>query len=444
MSKKQIKKYIIVTLTIFLVLLMIIILIRHKEQNKSEVHEIERIEEVEPEENGIKQETTRERYFLVKRCIDRYNNSIKDHYGNNSRVLLDDKLEQEEKKYYTSSLYNMLSEEYIIENSITEANIYDMVTGGEMHINELYSQELNENITAFVVYGKLKSYKDNKTYDYGYIINIDFNNKTFEIYPYEYMVENNITDISKIDSLSINKETIESNSYNIVVFKITTDEEMAKEYFDIYKYLLINDKAGLYEVLDEEYRETRYNSEADFLNCIDNEFNTMVSSIVYEYSVSYYDNYSYYILKDQKENYYIFKTSAVMDYTLYLDNHTIDLPQFTEKYNSNNDENKVAMNIEKIKDAINTKDYKYIYEKLDTTFRNNKFPTLEEFTNFIKNNLFEKNTIGYRNIENQSDIYIIKLDVSDKADESLEIRILNVIMKLKEGTDFTMSFNMNE
>lgn len=444
MNKKQIKKYIIVTLIVFLILLMIIILIKHKEQNKAEVHEIERIEEVGLEENKIKQETTRDRYFLVKRCITQYNNSIKYYYGNNSRVLLDSELEEETKKYYTSSLYNMLSEEYIIENSITEANIYDVVTGGEMHINKLYSEELNENITAFIVYGKLKSYKDNKFYDYGYIINIDFNNTTFEIYPYEYMIKYNMTDISKRNSININKETIKKNTNNIVVFKITTDEEMAKEYFDIYKYLLVNDKEGLYDTLDEEYRENRYKSEEDFMDFIDNSFNTMVASIIDEYSVEYDVDYSYYIIKDKKENYYIFKTSAVMEYTLYLDNHTIDLPQFTEKYNSSSTENKVAMNIEKVKDAINTKDYEYIYEKLDSTFKNNNYPNLESFTSYIQNNLYEKNIFAYRNIEEQNDIYFFKVEVSDMEDKNLEIKTINIVMKLNEGTDFTMSFNVNE
>jgi hypothetical protein len=54
-----------------------------------------------------------------------------------------------------------------------------------------------------------------------------------------------------------------------------------------------------------------------------------------------------------------------MDYKLILDEYTIDLPEFTEKYKKAAPQEKVGMNIEKIISAINNKDYgKYRFNQV--------------------------------------------------------------------------------
>ena len=58
------------------------------------------------------------------------------------------------------------------------------------------------------------------------------------------------------------------------------------------------------------------------------------------------------------------------DYSVILDTYTVDLKDFTDKYNSADVSTKVGMNVEKVIEAINDKDYRYVYNKLDETFRN--------------------------------------------------------------------------
>ena len=103
-----------------------------------------------------------------------------------------------------------------------------------------------------------------------------------------------------------------------------------------------------------------------------------------QYQVTEEDGYTQYLLVDQNGKYYIANETAVMKYTTLLDTYTVDLPQFTESYNSANDSRKAGLNLQKVVDAINNNDYEYVYNKLDETFKSNNFPTLESFEQYSK------------------------------------------------------------
>ena len=129
-----------------------------------------------------------------------------------------------------------------------------------------------------------------------------------------------------------------------------------------------------------------------------------------------------------------------MNYSVILDTYTIDLPQFLEKYNSANTVQRVGYNIQKCLDAINDADYTYVYNKLDSQFKNNSYPTEKDFTNSIKSKLFETNKVSSVSSSNEGNIYVYKMVIEDKNDQTKK-QNLTVIMKLLEGTDFTMSFS---
>ena len=136
--------------------------------------------------------------------------------------------------------------------------------------------------------------------------------------------------------------------------------------------------------------------------------------------------------------YWIIKENAPRDYTIMLDTYTIDLPDFLEKYNSNEEEIKIGLNIQKIFDAINDKDYKYVYKKLDNVFKQNNFPTEESFATYAEK-IFTGQSLTHDKCKKSGEIYIY--DVSIKQENN---NILNktFIMKLLEGTDFVFSFNI--
>ena len=123
-----------------------------------------------------------------------------------------------------------------------------------------------------------------------------------------------------------------------------------------------------------------------------------------------------------------------------LDIYTVDIEEFTNKYNTATNENKVSMNVEKVEAALNNKDYKYVYDKLDETFKNNNYPNLQDFENYMNSNLFNINNLEYVSVAEEGNVYVYKVNIVDNQNNE-NTKPMTIIMQLQEGTDFVMSFS---
>ena len=150
-------------------------------------------------------------------------------------------------------------------------------------------------------------------------------------------------------------------------------------------------------------------------------------------------DYTQYVCVDQNGNYYIFRETSAMNYTVILDTYTIDLPEFLEKYNTASDQQKVALNIDRFMQAINDKDYKYAYNCLADSFKNNYFKTQAEFESYVKKNFYENSDIKYNEFKTQQDLYTYSVIFTDK--KTGEKKNKTFVMQLGEGTKFVLSFN---
>ena len=123
-----------------------------------------------------------------------------------------------------------------------------------------------------------------------------------------------------------------------------------------------------------------------------------------------------------------------------LDTYTIDINEFIEKYNSSENNVKVALNIEKMIEAIQDKDYKYVYNKLDETFKNNNFKTQQDFEYFIKER-FDPNEdeVSYKQYKEVAGIHTLEVEVTD-ADLQITKKA-KVLMQLNQNRDFVFSFS---
>ena len=149
--------------------------------------------------------------------------------------------------------------------------------------------------------------------------------------------------------------------------------------------------------------------------------------------------FEFFRIYDKSGRYYIFKENAVMDYDLILDTYTIDIPEFVEKYAMADEEEKIMLNVAKIGEAINDKNYQYIYSKLDETFKNNNYPTVEELKEYMEQKIYENNKVGFVIDEKNEDIYIGKLKIQNELNN--EVTNLRLIIQLKQGTDYVISFS---
>ena len=94
---------------------------------------------------------------------------------------------------------------------------------------------------------------------------------------------------------------------------------------------------------------------------------------------------------------------------------------------------------------INTKDYTHAYEKLADGFKNNYFQSVDQFKEYVKNNWHNVNKYTINSYKNEGNVYIFDVSLNsirELRDDTTINKTFNVL--LGEGTDFTISFNVNE
>lgn len=399
---------------------------------------------IEYNENGLKTVKIRNDFYSVQKCVNKFYTYYKllyqdlsAYYGEN----LDQASIEEAKQSNIETLYNMLDTDYITENRITKDNITSKlpkIDNVNMTITNMLVDDTTNGMNIYAVKGLLINSTSKKVEQFQVIVKVDEVNKAFSVSLEDI---GNVEEGDEIEWESKNR--IEENNNNQYNYQNVSDDVYARDLFNQYKTIWLNDAELAYDYLDENYRETRFKSSNDFREYLKNDVNKEENTYVSKYLKTTYEDYVQYVFIDNKGNYYILRETAPMRYSVIFDNHTIDTQEFIEKYNSARNENKVAMNIEKIKDAINTDDFQYVYNKLDNTFKQNYYPTLESLEEFLNDKLYDCNNFEYTNIEENNGIYIFRVTASDTTGKASSEKYMNVVMQLNEGTDFTMSFSID-
>lgn len=337
-------------------------------------------------------------------------------------------------------IYKLLDSEYINNNSITVNNIEKYVdivniplsfTANKIRVLQ------GKNVDVYSVQGEIKRLSNSEfVANVSYKVTIDTYNMTFMIEPLE---EN--TDIDKYE-LKNNVESIESNDKNKFTYSTINETVLLQKYLSLYKNNALKDPDKAYGYLDSEYKEKKFGNLEGFKEYISKNENIINNITLDKYQKTTKDGYTQYVCIDTNGNYYIFRETATMQYTLLLDTYTIDIPEFTEKYEKADEMTKVGMNIEKIKSALNAKDYNYVYNKFNSGFKNNYFKTVEEFENYVKSNWFNNINITYNKVSEEGNTYIFQVYLSDATGKSSNVITKNFNMQLKSGTDFIFSFEV--
>ena len=217
-----------------------------------------------------------------------------------------------------------------------------------------------------------------------------------------------------------------------------TVEDIPAEYMNLYKRLALGSPERMYELLDEQYKVAKFGNLEEFKKYVEENKSKIKNIKLQKYQVTTYDDYLRYICMDKNKNYYVFKQNEILqDYSVMLDMYTVDIEEFTEKYNNSVENEKVKLNIQKIKNAIENADYKYVYSKLNDTFKSNNFKTQEIFENYVKNNFDEDDKISYNSFEIINNLCVYDATIT-RGSKTVGI---NIVMQLKEGTDFVFSFS---
>ena len=444
------------------VILIILLMQKDKIEGKFETNnpDVNEIENPSTEEvlHQLKMVSTRSEFLLVENCVKTfYKNYVAFNSSGNE----------------PERVYNLLDNEYIQAFHITQEGLRGKFGDNEaieVDITKMYGMSVENNNNIYFIYGYLRDSKTAQIMNLEIGIKIDNSNKTFAIMPYEYLQKKNylnITEKSQIGEIKIEK--IENKTYNKCQDEYQDEEAYVTKLFETYVNRALYHTELAYESLNIQYSQKRFGDLQSYKDFVEShkelylsynmqnakkpeEFSNMQEYLLYldnfqeaklkSYKATKEVGYTQYVCIDNQDNYYIFQETAPMDYKVILDTYTIDLPEFTEKYNNSTDEQKVLLNIQKFFEAINQQDYQFAYNKLDQTFKNTNFRTLAEFETYVQKNFFSKNKLATGNAQKQGDLYLYDITISDATGKDTNAKKKNFVMQLKEGTDFVMSFGI--
>lgn len=430
------KKYIIILLIILLIILVVGIMIilfsllkqKNNQENISQVDdklaEDITISELEPEGNMYI-------YITSNEIINTFFNYIS---------------EKEPNADNSEAAISLLDKEFITQNNVTEENILKKFSNykniNSYSAREIYCQEINhrQNINGEYLYIKGKLRTDGEENDIYILLKRDLINSTYSISFIEEDIFNNMkTGKNSNTDTDIN---IEKNDYNEIYSKMINEYEICLMFFRDYINTIQNNSRYGYELLDEEYKNSRFGSLEKYETYINNISNRLDLLALRGYNISEKSNYKQYACVDQYGNNYIFINTKGMYYTVILDTYTLDLPEFIEKYDAGNDETKLTLNVGKIIEAINNKDYEYVYNKMNETFRNNNFSNISTLEQFINNHFYNINEVQDFSYRQEGKVFICTIGLKNKEKSSDTIKSITILMELKDNRNFEISFSI--
>ena len=411
------------------------------------------------DETVLEEVTNTNTFFKLKFCVEKYFSTILNLYQNEENIS----------KEAENELLNIIAEDYKDENDLTVNNIKEKFTYFEQEktiISKAYQYNIREGISMYLLNGYNICNDGSNKKDFQIMLITDTNQNTFEVYPEDYLIKHKFNELklgSKVEILN-SIEQIEKKDGNEIEKQIITNETIAQDYFDLYIFNMRYDTEVAYNMLNKEYKEKRFPTMQDFTKYIENrgeiyeeelnddsEFENIDEYMLYidsqqkklelaGYQTKYEDDYTRYICVDNYNNYYMFYVTTPLKYTVMLDTYTIDTTDFIEKYNTATTEEKVGYNIQKIVEALNSRDYSYIYSKLANEFKANYFKTYEDFEEYAKKTF----NVGY---EVEFDKYtesnnLCTYQITLTRQKSSKTLTKTIVMRLEEGTDFVMSFNV--
>lgn len=293
-----------------------------------------------------------------------------------------------------------------------------------------------ERIIQYRVYG-FADINGEKQYLY-FKVKTDTENLTFEVTPYEGEEYKALEDIK----LTEDNAEIKINGDNVYTYEEISQEEMSRRYLQYYYSLELNDIEEAYSLIDEEYRNQRFESLEDYREYVEINKEMFSQAILTGYSVENNNGYTQYVLRDSYSNYYVLKEDGIMDFTILLDTYTVKDDNYLQAYNKLDESEKTSANVELFIQMINTRDYKHAYNTLSDGFKTNYFPTLEQFKEYVLNNFYYYNIATINSTRNEGNIYIYEVTLKDGVSTAAETKNKSFNIRLGEGTDFEISFNV--
>lgn len=324
-------------------------------------------------------------------------------------------------------------------NSISNDNAID---GENFKSEEMYLLNRITNDTVYV-YGKVT--KGSIQTDTYLVVNLDYKNNTYSIQNSSKEEYDNAKS-NIVNSKYEQDVSIQSNEYNDISLEETVNDlTVIRIYFDDYKFKAINKPEEAFNLLDAEYRKKKFDDNVNaYKQYVKDNTNQIQDANIVKHGIATLENGNkQYIIIDNFDNYYKFTETGINKYIVVLDNYTLQTDEETKKYNKLSSQEKAVSNVDKVMKLINEKNYSTVYNYLNSEFKNTYFPTLDRFTNYMKQNFFDNNIVGQMTVGNQGDNYIVTVPYKEFLSSAAEEREVVFLVRLKEDTNFELSININ-
>lgn len=433
-KSEKVKKVIIIFVFILIVILIMLLIplfgeddtknendmIQNTNQNTLNIVNTNKTEE-ETTLKKLEQTSDTKVYFIIKNILDKY-------YASNE---LD-----EPSKLIDNEVINKLN---ITDENYSKFNSFNLPI---FRIDEMYKQNINDSLDIYVVYHSFGTDTSSLTQS---VIWIKINNKqkNFSIYPYEYIKVKNQTNLKENDEITISTNKIEQSTLNnYEETKIDADTCM-KELFERYKFDLLVDNEHLYNVLNDEYKELRFPKYEDLLKYIKDNKTELYLDKVSEYKATNQKSFVEYIIKCTSNKSIVFKAKNMMSYDIELDSYTFTQEQ--EKYSGLLPASQARYCIDRVIQAVNYKDYDFLYEKLNPIQKNNYYKNIETFREFIDKNFYDENSyeVGEDYLIISDEVYQFEVKITDSTGNDGSYRKLKMTVTLKDNEEFYVSIVNN-
>lgn len=358
-------------------------------------------------------------FYTVEDCINFYIDSVK----------------AEEK----DKIFELLDEKYINENNINQENVLKYVEKPKNSFIalDMYESELN-NVCSYIVEGvENDGIYNTKMY---FRVGLDTNNFSFNIMPLSAKKYNSIDEIEESESIA----EIPNNDANSYQYNRIRENEIIEKILKYYCNLTVNNAKKAYDMLEQKYREKRFDKYSEFQAYIKKRSENLKQARVAGYSVKEEENKKTYTVVDQDGRVYIFKQKSIMNFTVQMDDYTLETDEYKEKYMNSTVVDKIKLNVNKFMEMISNYDYDEAYGLLDETYKKNNFKTEKLYEKFIEQHFYNSNAYSIEKIETDAQDYIITINVAEKASASAPQRKNKIAMRLGENTEFTMAVILDE
>ena len=382
----------------------------------------------------------RNRYYVVQNIVNNYYKLLCDlnkEETNESTGDANNILEQ--KEINKQKLYSYFDKSYINYKKLNLNNIektLGVYNNLYVDINSIKYIE-SVNLAVYFINGQIIEKDTKQTNDFTLMAVIDSQNSTFNLYTEDFIKEKGFNEFDKESFDLLGYTKIEKRTFNNYSYEFISDDTYCNSLFESFINRLKYNVDYSFNVLDKTYKNKRFDSIEEYKKYVNNL--NLNGLWLDQFKVNKNGKNKEYICIDNKGKMWIFEENTVMDYNAILDTYTIDLPQFTENYNNANSQEKTALNIKKIVDALNDQDYKYVYSKLADSFKNENFKTLESFQEYAKKTFEIENEVEFNRYVETANYSTFTITLKNNNKEITK----TIIMDLQEGTNFVFSFNVD-